>query len=363
MSLNRSLLLPRIDNESDEEVNIDEADVRELQQQLDKLRKSCEEMVRDQSCDGDSTQMAESCDTDLMSEDDVDSPEETEIEEINLEKSENELLQKENTALTDDIRGSPNSLMAINSDFRSSISVSSRKPAILQEPTLSESPKIGKNLRKSAVITSSYSVAANNATENSNNKSELRQSLGQSEYIRSSLRSSKIFPGPAESLAASLQRGLDIIDHHQRSSATNKSSVSFSFEHLTLQPCPEVDKASSPEKTFLCASCRRQVHKKDSDEVEDSLKTWIVPVNEAGNSEQIKDEAKKVPIKLVTKRLNFCSKYHLFTYSFPFLFPHQDVKNITEEVAKGEELEKRYMEQAAKIEQLNQLVIFYFFFV
>lgn len=291
VSLNRSLLLPRIDNESDEEVNIDEDDVRELQQQIEKLRKSCEENFRDQkSSHGDSAQLAESCETDLMSEDDLDGPEETEMEEISLEKSENEL-HKENIALTDDIRGSPNSLRAINSEFRKSISISSCKPAILQEPMLTESPKIGKNLRKSVVISSSYPVTTNNVAEDSNTKSdELRQS------IRSSLRSSKIFPGPAESLAASLQRGLDIIDHHQRNSASNKSTVSFSFEHLTLQPCPEVDKASSPEKTFLCASCKRQVHNKDSDEVQDSLKTWIVTVKEAGNSEQMTEEVKKVSI-------------------------------------------------------------------
>ena len=142
-------------------------------------------------------------------------------------------------------------------------------------------------------ISSSYSVGQNNAADNPTIKSEeLRQSLNQSEYIRSSLRSSKIFPGPAESLAASLQRGLDIIDHHQRKSVLNKSSVAFSFEHLTLQPSPEADQA--PGQTFLCASCQRQVHKKDSDEVQDSLKTWIVPVNEEGNSVQLTEETKKV---------------------------------------------------------------------
>ncbi|PON43304.1 Kinesin-like protein [Parasponia andersonii] len=318
VSLNRSLLLPRIDHESDEELHIDEDDVKELQQQLDKLRKSCEENVRDRSCDVDSIQLAESCETDLMSEDDITGLEEMDTEEIDLEKS-----QTDNVTLTDDIRGSLITSRAVNSDFRSSISITSCRPAILQEPTLSESPKIGKNQRKSVVVSASYSVGQKNVAENSHIKSDgLRQSLSQTENIRSSLRSSKIFPGLAESLAASLQRGLDIIENHQRNSASNKSSVAFSFEHLTLQPCPEVDKANSPgqTQTFICASCRGQVQKKDSDEVQDSLKTWIVPVTEAGNS-------------------------------------NKDIKNLVEEAAtKREDLENRCMEQAAKIELLNQLI-------
>lgn len=306
VSLNRSLLLPHIDNESDEEVNIDEEDVKELKHQLDELQKSCEGNVRGQSCDGDSTHLDVSCETDLMSEDGVDVPEETEIEEINLEKSLDELpgkisgrnqteIEEINMALDDEIRGSPNSTRAINSEFRSSISISSFKPPILQEPILSESPKIGKNLRKSLAISSSYSVGQTNAADNAKMKpEELRQSLNQSEYIRSSLRSSKMFTEPAESLAASLQRGLDIIDHHQRNSVSNKSSVAFSFEHLTLQPCPEADQARSSGQTFLCASCQRQIQQKDSNEAQDSLKTWIVPVNEEGNSDQLTKETKKV---------------------------------------------------------------------
>lgn len=39
------------------------------------------------------------------------------------------------------------------------------------------------------------------------------------------------------------------------------------------------------------------------------------------------------------------------------LFPNQDARNAMAEVTKREELENRCMEQAAKIEQLNQLVM------
>ncbi|XP_015866693.3 kinesin-like protein KIN-12F [Ziziphus jujuba] len=324
VSLNRSLILPRIDHDSDEEVNVDEDDVNELRKQLDELRDSHEENSGDLSLNRLSIQVGESCETDLMSQDDINYPEETECEEINLETSENEIPHKENITLTENLGSSSKTLEAKNPGFRSSISISSCRPSILQEPTLSESPKIGKNHRKSVTISSSHSVSRNNVSDSSKiNSDVLRQSLSQSENIRSSLQSSKIFPGPTESLAASLQRGLQIIDYHQRNSASNGTPVAFSFEHLTLKPCPEVDNTNA-STTLLCASCRKQIQETDSNEVQDSLKTWIVAVDGAGKP--MTDEATK------------------------------DARNAMAEVTKREELENRCMEQAAKIEQLNQLI-------
>ncbi|KAJ6775976.1 CENTROMERE PROTEIN E [Salix koriyanagi] len=116
-----------------------------------------------------------------------------------------------------------------------------------------------------------------------------------------------MFPGPTESLAASLQRGLQIIDYHQRNSSSNRSSVSFSFEPLALKPCLEVDKVS--------VSLQK-----------DSL-TWMVA----------EEEARK---------------------------PNQLIGQVVEDSGNGleitnnreKDLESTCMEQATKIEQLNQLV-------
>ncbi|KAF3453356.1 hypothetical protein FNV43_RR03796 [Rhamnella rubrinervis] len=327
VSINRSLILPRVDNDSDEEVNVDEHDVNELRKQLDELHNFHEENSRNLSLDRHSIQLGENCETDLMSEDDTNCPEETEGEEINPETYQDELPRMENIALIHNLGGSPKTSGAKNPEFRSSISISSScRPQILQEPTLSESPKIGKNQRKSVAISPSHSVNRNNVLEGSKLNSEaLRRSLGRSEHIRSSLQlqSSKIFPGPTESLAASLQRGLQIIDYHQQNSAPNKSSVAFSFEHLTLKPCPEIDNTTA-SATLLCASCRRQIQEKDSSDVQDSLKTWVVTMDEAGN--RMTEEATK------------------------------DARNSMAAVIKREELENRCKEQEAKIEQLNQLI-------
>lgn len=323
VSLNRSLILPRIDIDSDEEVNVDEHDVNELRKQLDELHNFHEEISGDLSLDGHSIQLGHNCETDLMSEDDTNCPEETESEEINPQTYQDELPLMENIALTHKLGGSPKTSGAKNPEFRSSISISSCcRPQILQEPTMSESPKIGKNLRKSVTISSSHSVNRNNVSESSKLNSEvLRESLSQSEHIRSSLQSNKIFPGPTESLAASLQRGLQIIDCHQRNSASNKSSVAFSFEHLTLKPCPEVDNTSA-SATLLCASCRRQIQEKDSSDVQDSLKTWIVAMDEAGNP-MTEEATKACYIKLLFANKLYYKMHvllHLLGF-FLFLFP------------------------------------------
>lgn len=278
VSLNRSLMLPHIDNELEEEVEVDENDVSELRQQLAKLQSSCDESSKDPSDNKDSvlySSVEEFHDADIMSEDDIECPEENDLEEIVLPPKENI------TPSSDNLSSTPNTSRPINHVFRDSISISScHQSPVLQDPTFSESPKIGNILRKSLAISSP--LASQNGMSESSKSDMLRQSLKQSEHIRSSLRSSKIFPGAAESLAASLQRGLQIIDSHQRSSASNRSSVAFSFEHLTLKPCPEVDKTNVSVQTnieerdvTLCASCRQKMEN-DTNEVQDSLKTWIV---------------------------------------------------------------------------------------
>ncbi|KAJ0246145.1 Kinesin-like protein [Hirschfeldia incana] len=110
---------------------------------------------------------------------------------------------------------------------------------VLEEPILSESPKL-RNIRKSVAASTKFSPSV-----------------------------SKKPLSPTDSLAASLQRGLQVIDSHQRSSLSNRSSVSFSFGHLSLKPCENL---SASVKSFqedkpkegassilLCLSCRQKL--------------------------------------------------------------------------------------------------------
>ncbi|OMP04267.1 hypothetical protein COLO4_09775 [Corchorus olitorius] len=334
VSLNRSLILPRLDDDREEELNIGEEDVKELRQQLDYLHSSSETNLRDPYDKRGSIQsssLLESCE--ILSEDDIHGPEETEIEETEVEPQKELAPPEDILESTDDLSFATKTLKAIDTPIRTSISISScHRSSILQEPTLSESPKIGNNPRKSMTIPSSLLASQNNVSGSSESE-VLRQSLKYSEHIRSSLRSSKIFTGPTDTLAASLQRGLEIIDYHQRTSASNRSSVAFSFENLTLKPCPEADKANASDQTLpedkpspdssstplLCSSCQRKFDNNPNG-VQDSLKTWIVAVDNQ------QTDGKTIAV--------------------------DSVKTTNRE----KELEIVCMEQAAKIEQLNHLV-------
>ncbi|CAA7062696.1 unnamed protein product [Microthlaspi erraticum] len=129
---------------------------------------------------------------------------------------------------------------------------------ILEEPPLSESPKI-RNFRKSVAASSKFQASPRPVAESSN-----IEQFGPSV--------SKKTLSPTDSLAASLQRGLQIIDCHQRSSLSNRSSVSFSFGHLSLKPCDEAENLRASVKSLqedrpkeggssilLCLSCRQKL--------------------------------------------------------------------------------------------------------
>ncbi|KAE9614756.1 putative plus-end-directed kinesin ATPase [Lupinus albus] len=326
VSLNRSLLLPHIDNSTDEEVHVDEEDIRQLRQQIDELYNSCEENPKEISVSEDCVQyysVDDSCDTDKIS---------GEKEEICSGEMSSRLCHEDSVvsgntlyASVDDLESISSASRAIKSTFRDSISVSScyRSP-ILEEPPLSESPKIRSTKRKSQMSLSSSCLGSwnNVAVENlSSNEDVLGQPFIQGDHLRSSLRSSKVLPGPTESLAASLQRGLQIIDYHQQNSALTKSSVSFSFGRSILTCCPETDmgeKSSIDGRTpnLLCESCRKKISDQDSSEVEDSLKPSI--------------DTDKVPKDLETV--------------------------MAQSILREKELKNVCKEQAARIEELNRLV-------
>lgn len=279
VSLNRSLMLPNIDNErEEEEVHINEDDIKELQLQIDNLRGSCGNKSTATFEKKDSLKYSSG-----ESEHYVSCSEESDGEEINSE----EILEE---TLDDADQG----METMQPEYCSSISISaSRHSADLQGPVLSESPKFRNMQRKSLIISSEDN---NQCSSRSSELPSLPQK--QVDLVQSSLRSSRIFPGPTESLAASLHRGLEIIDYHQRNSASNKSLVSFSFEHLAMKPSPmSNDKANASIQTseegqtsplvatsFLCPKCKTKTT--SSTVVKDSTTTWLVPM-EVESSDQV----------------------------------------------------------------------------
>ncbi|AET00644.1 putative plus-end-directed kinesin ATPase [Medicago truncatula] len=321
VSLNRSLLIPNIDdNDTDEEVNVNEEDVKELRQQIDEFYSSCEGNPIDISVSEDCVQYYS-----------VEEGDESEKEEVCLGEEFIKLCHEDSDDNT--LYASVNNTSrAIRSSFRDSISVSSsiRSPMLLEEPQLSESPKIRNLQRKSVAFSSSCLGSSNKLAEDnsSSNKDLLGKSFTKDELMRSSLRSSNVFPGPTESLAASLKRGLQIIDSHQRNSLLNKSSTSFSFGRLSCGDSSDQTiqqkKYSIDERTatLLCGYCRKIICDQDSNEVPGSIDTA-----ESGNPDGLTDKAPKGLESIMEK-----------------------------EITREKELENVCKEQAVRIDELNQLV-------
>ncbi|KAI3969418.1 hypothetical protein MKX01_019979 [Papaver californicum] len=334
LSLNRSLILPRVDNDSEEEINVDEEDVNDLKVQLENLQSSCGENPTNLSVDKEESFFSsyeDSSDTDLTSD-------ESKIDDTGFEELDKEPIKPLNE---NGCSVAPKENIA--NLTRASLSVIPlRQVSVLQEPTFSESPKFENTQKRSTSASLNNLASQNLVSESCNLKQEvLRQSVKRSDQIRASLRASTIFSGATESLAASLHRGLQIIDHHQRSSVSIKSSVALSFDHLALKPCQENEKSVAGLQTlpedgsggsFICAACK-QPGVNDSEQVEDSFNKWIVPGGGAGTAKETVDRASKdmqIALAEALKR-------------------EEEIKNVcAEQVAKIEQLDllvKKYEEQ------------------
>lgn len=313
LSLNRSLILPCIDNDPEENLSINEDDVKELKLHIDNIRSSQEDNMKEDSENAGSTLLysAEGCETEFTCEHYLSCSEESENEEINSNKSQTKMLCPKSTGSVDEPDKISKNSIAIDPPSRNSLSISGcHQSTVLEDPVLSESPKIKNSQRKSLVFASNHLPIQDDAEQTCKNLDVIRQSH-QLDNIKSSLRSSRIFAGPTESLAASLHRGLQIIDYHQRNSAPARSSVSFSFEHLALKPCLSADKANvsvqtspeghpsgQPSAAFVCIKCQG----KDSSEAEDSLKTCLARVDGSASSNGLAAHLTKVCLKLLDSK-------------------------------------------------------------
>ncbi|KZV56368.1 hypothetical protein F511_00365 [Dorcoceras hygrometricum] len=303
-SLNRSLILPQIDKDSETDLCINEDDVKDLKLQIDSIRVSLDENLKEDSGNGESCALlysAEGCETGFTCEHYLSCSEDSENEEINSSETHTELPSLKNVAqVAEHDQISKNSIVMESLAMNDlSISRCHHQTGDLQDPVFSESPKIKSSQRKSLIFLSNHLSNQEDAIQTSKSLDVLRQSHQQSDHCNSSVRSNTIFTGPTESLAASLHRGLQIIDYHQRNCTTTRSSASFSFEHLALKPCLSVVKESSTyvetspisghpsdpsSVSFVCMKCQgREISA--SNEAED--KTRIITVDESANSNRL----------------------------------------------------------------------------
>lgn len=186
--------------------------------------------------------------------------------------------------------------------------------SVVQSPTSSVSPRVNNhNSRKSLRISSMSSASKNDLSENMNSGSDILR-LSFSPSLRGSAnalstRTSKNALASTEHLAASLHRGLQIMDGHQQSSVLRRSSLRFSFKPIELKPCLSVDKVDVGVQTyfeeaevledssaFICSYCktRTQLECKDAD---DRTELQIIPVDVPQSADKSKKQVPKVSLK------------------------------------------------------------------
>ncbi|KAJ0790472.1 putative plus-end-directed kinesin ATPase [Helianthus annuus] len=301
VSLNRSLMMKEevvgIDADAKEEVDIDERDVKDLQHQLDMLHSDDEFQEVSESRGTRFFSMGGS-EGDVASEQYASCQDDSDDEEMNPEEPEIDLkvqnidsisitagrpsdafngpmlsespkignvmrksvafvqdnVTRESSKNRDQISCQEDGEIDRKIQNIHSISITAGRPSdAFNGPMLSESPKISNSMRKSVAF------VQDNETRKSSSKI--------SDQIRASLRSSMMFGGATESLAASLQRGLEIIDNHQRNSVLNKSLLALSLDHLaTNMNDASVQTDGSFDKKYVCSNCQ-QSGSNDSNEV------------------------------------------------------------------------------------------------
>lgn len=222
---------------------------------------------------------------------------------------------------------------------------------ILKSPTPSVSPRINasrKSLRTSSMLTASQKDLEDDCKLS---PQDMHLSLSKSKRSNSSTVSnyrSKNIPVSTEHLAASLHRGLEILENHRQSSALGRSSYRFTFKPTESRPTFPICKVDVAVQTFwqdnemqegeslvfLCSSCKNKarfaVEENESSNLQlgeanesscsqlesnESSNLQLVPVDGSGSIEKSKKQVPKAVEKVLAGSIRremaleeFCTK-------------------------------------------------------
>lgn len=177
---------------------------------------------------------------------------------------------------------------------------------VLKSPTPSVSPRVNNTSRKS-LRTSSTLTASQKELELEEAPGLSLAKPSNSIYLNlSSKRSQNCFK-PTEHLAASLQRGLEILDAHRQSTSLRKSSFRFSCKPADLKallPLTKVDigvqthfpleESLEGSTLFLCSKCKTSNFREEHKDVSDGSNLQLVTVDAADSCDKFKAQVPKV---------------------------------------------------------------------
>ncbi|KAJ4968278.1 hypothetical protein NE237_014979 [Protea cynaroides] len=257
---------------------------------------------------------------------------------------------------------SPNSVIPSNLSI-----VPCENSIVLQSPTLSVSPRVNNSSMKGFKTTSMLSSSQRNLKENNSlDPEDLHLSFAPS------TKTSKNSLSSTEYLAASLHRGLQVIDNHIQSSALRRSTFRFSCKPVDMKPLLPVDKVDVGVQTlfrdpgplqvdssaFVCSKCKSRASQVESKEANDCSGLQLVPVDGSDYAENSRMQVPKA-----VEEVNDCSGLQLVPVdgSDSAENSRMQVPKAVERVLAGAirremAVEEYSAKQATEIMQLNRLV-------
>lgn len=241
LSLHHPMMLPRIDDDGDEDMEVDEEAIENLCAQVG-LQFSSSKDIRKSKLRNSVVVKQERPlpsrvveDSDVKMEEEI--PEHSDIQ-INHEPSLGASVPEEPFS-ADKVPGNSSN---------SSEQCPDANPRVLKSPTLSVSPKIVSTSRKSLRTSSMLTASQNDIKFDIDMEPEAMLIPSPKPTRKSSsllpTQTSKNYLVPTEHLAASLNRGLEILDGHRKSTALRGSAFRFSYKHAELKsviPVMKVD--------------------------------------------------------------------------------------------------------------------------
>ncbi|XP_022722680.1 kinesin-like protein KIN-12B [Durio zibethinus] len=325
-SLNHPRTLPHIDEDGDEEMEIDEEAVESLCAQVGlqsaDIYRCSNEVTKPEIIESDSgnTTSENGCAHDLLPNTfECVKAQDTEDTDVNMEEEISEETKTSEIMIVGSVEpatnmpnvvdahesvkenpGGPGQLTVETTDGDSSV--------ILKSPTPSVSPRVNqsrKSLRTSSMFTASQKDLKDDGPE-----------------------AMRVPFTPTEHLAASLHRGLEIIDSHHRSLALRRSPFRFSLKPADSKPILAAHKVDAGVQTFLpdyeiqeeepvaflCGNCKKRTNMEGKEDNESS-NMQLVPVDESESAEKTKKQVPKAVEKVLAGSIrremaleDFCAK-------------------------------------------------------
>lgn len=309
-SLNRPMMLPCVDEDGDEEMEIveesDQTDVQSAGREA-----SGEGTAQTNKSESAPFESKGSKDTDVIME------EETSEQYDNdqcLKSSVHILLNEESP--NDQVGQTPTHQFS-KSAGEASVPIPPAHPSPvpseisppLKSPTPSVSPRVNSNSRKSLRTSSVLTHTEKGLMDDEELGSDtIRLSFAKaskSSCLNSqSTQTSRSCFAPTEHLAASLHRGLEILTSNRQSSALRRSSFRFSYRSdskptlpiekvdVGVQTCPQTESREEDSLGFLCSKCKSGNSQQEIEDANDASNLQLVPVD---GSESVDKSKKLVP--------------------------------------------------------------------